>query len=368
MSGIYAADGSENVTVVGTIPGTGPTALGKAEDAAALNGDTGVSILAVRQDTLGTPLAGTTGDYIPLITDANGFLVTGPDGLAVSGSVTSAAVLFTQDMLGYESISVQVTSAGTTCTLVYEFSEDQTTWTAAELTVPGAIAAGSTVASSSTAVGLFQFARLSRYFRVRCSVYGSGTVTVSGSLSKAPINRMVSARVLNSGFTSTGVVAHDTAISGNPVRIGARGLSASYATVATGDTTDLITTLDGRLIINPLAIPENTWNYAAATGGISNTTTAVTVQAAHATLRNYITGIDISRDTLGAATEFVIRDGAGGTVLWRMKLGTTVITEGFSKTFSPPLRGTAATLTEIATLTASVTGGVFANLQGFVAP
>jgi hypothetical protein len=42
--------------------------LGKAEDAAHTSGDTGVMLLAVRQDTLAA-LAGTTGDYIPHTTD-----------------------------------------------------------------------------------------------------------------------------------------------------------------------------------------------------------------------------------------------------------------------------------------------------------
>ena len=51
-----------------------------------------------------------------------------PDSLPVSGSATSAAVLFTQDCVGYESISVQVTSAGSSCTITYETSDDNSTW------------------------------------------------------------------------------------------------------------------------------------------------------------------------------------------------------------------------------------------------
>lgn len=62
-----------DVDVTRVIPGTTATALGKAEDAAHTTGDTGVMALAVRQDTL-SALATTTGDYIPLSTDANGAL------------------------------------------------------------------------------------------------------------------------------------------------------------------------------------------------------------------------------------------------------------------------------------------------------
>lgn len=106
------------------------------------------------------------------------------------------------------------------------------------------------------------------------------------------------------------------------------------------------------------------WSYAAATGGIVNTTTAVTVKAAAgAGLRNYVTGIQILSGVLGAATEIVIRDGAGGTVLWRGYVDTT--RGDFAAEFAVPLVGSVNTLIEVVTLTATVTGGVRVNLQGF---
>lgn len=105
------------------------------------------------------------------------------------------------------------------------------------------------------------------------------------------------------------------------------------------------------------------WNYAPPVNGIVNSAVAVTAKtAAGASVRNYIKSLQLSWDTLGAVTEFAIRDGAGGTVLFRHKLPTA--TGMINIAFDPPLRGTANTLTEIITLTA-VTGGVFANLQGY---
>jgi len=62
-----------NVAVTAVTPGTGATNLGKAEDAAHTTGDVGVMALAVRNDS-GSVLAGATGDYIPLTTDAGGRL------------------------------------------------------------------------------------------------------------------------------------------------------------------------------------------------------------------------------------------------------------------------------------------------------
>lgn len=109
------------------------------------------------------------------------------------------------------------------------------------------------------------------------------------------------------------------------------------------------------------------WKYAAAASGIAATTTAVTIKAAAAAgLKNYITSLQISHATLGNATELAIRDGAGGTVIWRMTLGTVAV-ENMVINFPTPIAGTAATLLEVVTLT-SATGGVYVNAQGFVAP
>jgi hypothetical protein len=113
--------------------------------------------------------------------------------------------------------------------------------------------------------------------------------------------------------------------------------------------------------------PAAPWSYAAAGSGIANTTTAVVIKAAAgAGLRNYVTGLQVSHATLGAATELAIRDGAGGAVLWRGTLGTTAVENG-SCQFPSPLAGGANTLLEMVTLTA-VTGGVYVNAQGYVAP
>lgn len=116
------------------------------------------------------------------------------------------------------------------------------------------------------------------------------------------------------------------------------------------------------------AVPSGAWSYAAATAGILNTTTAVTVKAAAgAGVRNYVTGLQVSAEALGTATEVAIRDGAGGTVLWRTKIGTGGLVAGREIVFSTPLTGTANTLLEVVTLTASGTGAVYVNLQGYAA-
>jgi hypothetical protein len=100
-----------------------------------------------------------------------------------------------------------------------------------------------------------------------------------------------------------------------------------------------------------------------------NTTTAVTIKAAAgAGFRNYITDIQIMAEALGTATEIAIRDGAGGTVLWRQKIGTGGLAQGMAVNFQSPLQGSVNTLLEVVTLTASGTGAVYFNAQGFVDP
>lgn len=107
------------------------------------------------------------------------------------------------------------------------------------------------------------------------------------------------------------------------------------------------------------------WSYAAAASGIVNTTTAVPIKAAAAAgIKNYIGSIQFDWEALGAATEVVISSGAGGTVIYRFKIGTGAAGSRFV-TFEAPLSSAAATLLEVATLTASVTGALYVNAQGW---
>ena len=115
----------------------------------------------------------------------------------------------------------------------------------------------------------------------------------------------------------------------------------------------------------PHAMTASRWQFAGVTGGIVNSTVAATLQAAGgAGVRNYLAGLQIDNDTLGAVTEVAVRDGAAGTVIWRGKLQITAGNRQI--TFPVPLKGTAATLMEFVVLTA-VTGGVYVSAQGYTA-
>ena len=123
-------------------------------------------------------VAGTDGTNARTVKlDSNGAAFAADATTVINGSQTSAAVLFTQDMTGYNSISVQVTSAGTTCTITYEGSNDNTTFYSIAGNNIGNTGTTS-YTTTTTAVGIWTFPKQYRYFRARVSTYTSGTVTV----------------------------------------------------------------------------------------------------------------------------------------------------------------------------------------------
>ena len=265
--------------------------------------------------------------------------------------------------MDYESITVQVTSAGTSCVITYEQSEDQTIWySVSGISVTNYGSASPS--SGTTSVAMYIFPRKGTYFRARVSTYnGPSTVSVVGTLSKVPVAQ------LGLTYIGGGISPEGGGAGTSPIAVGLEGRTSSKTSVTNATLVRPISTLDGRQVIRLNSIPENEWVYAAASGGITNTTTAVTLVAAQAAgIRNYLTSLQLSSDVLGAATEIAIRDGAGGAVLWRGKIGMAGITGVSTIQFSDPLKSTAATLLEVVTLSASVTGGVYINAQGYIAP
>lgn len=165
-----------------------------------------------------------------------------------------------------------------------------------------------------------------------------------------------------------GNAAEDAATTANPlIAGGVVRTAASPTTLVAGDAARVTMTSGAATVVYPYAVPEISWTYAAAAAGILNTTTAVTIKAAAAAgIRNYISNIQVMSEALTTATELAIRDGAAGTVLWRIKIPTTGMPAS-QFDFAVPLRGTAATLLEVVTLTASGAGAVYFNAQGFTA-
>ena len=98
------------------------------------------------------------------------------EGATVSGSVTSATTVVAASNNLYMGGSFHVTNAGTTCTITYEQSNDNTNW----VTLPVISAAAPTAApaTTSTAAGVFTYVSSAAFVRARVSTYTSGTVAV----------------------------------------------------------------------------------------------------------------------------------------------------------------------------------------------
>ena len=65
------------------------------------------------------------------------------------------------------------------------------------------------------------------------------------------------------------------------------------------------------------------WQYAGAAGGIINTT-ETTLKAAVAGKRHVLSSMQI-KNSAAVASEVIIRDGAGGTIIWRGHISTSMV-------------------------------------------
>jgi len=105
--------------------------------------------------------------------------------------------------------------------------------------------------------------------------------------------------------------------------------------------------------------------YVPPTGGITNSTAGVVVFSSQASRNIHVMGGQCYSDALGAATDLELREGTGGSAIWRTRVPTAGIPQTIDIKFNPPLRLNTNVLLEMATATASVTGGVYCNWQGY---
>jgi len=149
------------------------------------------------------------------------------------------------------------------------------------------------------------FVRLFDYDRKRVEIMARATSDLADAAAVSVNN--TPAVTIPTGIA--GMAAHDAVVSGSPVRIGTKALTANAAAVATGDVADMISTLVGAIIQKPFSIPEADFYAASPLGGILNTTTPLIVkEAPGASLRNYFTGIEVFSEALTNATELILKD------------------------------------------------------------
>ena len=98
------------------------------------------------------------------------------EAATIAGSVTSATTVVSASNNLYMGGSFHVTSAGTTCTITYEQSNDGTNWVT--LPVVSAAVANAAPVTTTTAAGLYTYVSSAAFVRARVSTYTSGTVSL----------------------------------------------------------------------------------------------------------------------------------------------------------------------------------------------
>lgn len=265
-------DIADGIPITGSMtPGTGATNLGKAEDAAHSTGDVGVAVWGVRSDA--DAALGANGDYAPLQFDANGYLKVNIKAGAGSGGTAMA------DDAAFTVATTSVTPIGAMLDNTSPDSVDEgdagivrmsanrnlfvTIRDAAgnerglNIAADGSLAVtgagGGTQYAEDAALGSTPTGTLSMCRRddalssltpvendavgIRCDSLGSVWVSLGTRLDST-----------NDSITVVGAAAHDAAVSGNPLLLGAYASSSAPTNVsANGDAVRLWADLAGRL-------------------------------------------------------------------------------------------------------------------------
>jgi len=208
--GSLTVDGS--VSVSGLVPGTSATSLGKAEDAVAADGDTGVAVWAVRKDVPATT-TGASGDYHPFEVDANGCLW-------VNGSNYTQPVSGT---VAFSNSTLAVTNAGTFAVQAAQSG----TWNVGTVTTVTGVTTVTTLTTCSTVTNLAQLGGAAIAMNTGVRAAGVQRVTIC-------TDDVVPASQSGTWTVQPGNTANTTAwlVNDNPVTSGGLSISSFLSTAA----------------------------------------------------------------------------------------------------------------------------------------
>lgn len=342
------------------------------EDAAAAANPVGNAIIVVRDDSRGGSLTTTDGDNVALRgTNAGELYVKHVDALTVSSHAVTNAGTFAVQVDGAALTALQlidnvvhVDDAAYTLgthsgVMMMGFAGTQsvdandaaalacTTAGALHVSVQGTVTVGShAVTNAGTFAVQVDGTALTRLTDIETNtdsgaVVGNGAAATAQRVTLANDSTGVLATVSTVTTVSTlttlanGQTAHDSGVTGSPLRIGAKAETAlsGITLVADGDATDLHAGVDGVLITRPHCNLEDI-----VSGVASNTDGASTevIAAAGSGVKQYLTSCTL----INSSSSFAYCElKSGTTVKWRFPVPAT---GGVTHTFNPPLPPNAA--------------------------
>jgi hypothetical protein len=267
-----------------------------------------------------------------------------------------------------------ITIVGTAPTMAPEISPDNgTTWKSAKSYLG---TSGTTQSSSGTSFGVasnglyFIDCSGATHVRFRATAINGGSVStphiVVGSTISSPWNPAPS--VTSGALQVQGYNLHGAVAAAALLQIGAEGRATESAAVDSGDAVRVLATLTGKPVTRLHGLPDNGWDYAAPSGGVTTGTTT-TIKTKDAGLKQEIIDFSVTnRSTTAVEVTIFACDSDTGAVadansvrLWcqELKEGETA---GISITGKgKPLRGGTAQALRYLT---SATGKVYLNASG----
>lgn len=314
-----------DVDVTSVVPGTGASNLGKAEDAAHTTGDVGVMGLAVRTDTPANR-SGTDGDYEPLQMSAGRLWTSATIDTALPAGTNAIGKLAANSGVDIGDVDVASVVPGTGATNLGK-AED--------------------AAHTSGDVGVMAL-----------SVRQDTAAALSGTdADYQPLITDASGRlhVTASGGVG-GTVAHDSADSGNPVKVGGKARTTNPTAVADADRVDATFDDIGRQVVVLNQVRDLVVHQHTQIASSSSETTIVTAGAAG--VFHDLTHLIVTNQT-ATAVNVTIKDATAGTTRMIIALAAN---GGAVIPFSVPVPQASAANNWTATLSsASVTVNIFAQ-------
>jgi len=177
-TGIKIQDGGNSITVDGTVTSNIGTTNGLALDAT-LTGGTQTTRVTDGTNTVGVIKSDGT-------SAAGNAISAGYTGYTTSFSVTAVSATTAIDMTNYSSVSVHITTQGTSSVVTPQWSNDNTNWVGGSFTqINGSTSSAAT--STSTAGMVLYTAKHGRYFRLNVTGITAGTTAGNIHVSTSPI-------------------------------------------------------------------------------------------------------------------------------------------------------------------------------------